>query len=194
MPVLSAVGGRVRWMGRHERSVTGAQQADKLLIVSYPSHRRFLAMTLNPYYLAINKLREAGVRRFEASFTHASHRDPELHRRQLLVAVHFTSPAGHDVLAEVENAMTPVAGELVYATRAVAGVNFLSPPLASDPQPMTFGELAVFAPADGEPADLEAVAAELAHPHRELRRAGLPPRAAQHLPPVDSRRLASSSR
>ncbi|MEA2166894.1 MAG: hypothetical protein QOF76_194, partial [Solirubrobacteraceae bacterium] len=142
LPVMTAVGGRVHWMGRFDASVAGEQQADKLLIVSYPSHRRFLAMVLNPYYIAINKLREAGVRRFEASFTHASHRDPELHHRRLLVAVHFTSPSGGDALPGVVAAMTPVAGELVYATRAVAGLNFLTPSLATDPQPRTFGELA----------------------------------------------------
>ena len=141
LPILTAVGGRVMWMAKFERSITGPQQADKLLIVRYPSHRRFLAMTLNPYYFAINMLREAGVRRFEASFTHASHMDAGLSRRRLLLGVHFTSPAGRDALADVVSA---VDGELVYATRAVAGLNFLSPAVATDPQPLTFGELALF--------------------------------------------------
>ena len=150
MPVMTAVGGRVRWMGRFETSVAGERQADKLLIVRYPSHRHFLAMTLNPYYLLINKLREAGVRRFEASFTHASRCDADLHRRRLLVAVHFNSPAGADALAAVADAMGDAAGELVYATRAVAGLNFLEPSVPTDPQPLRFGELALFAPAGGE--------------------------------------------
>jgi uncharacterized protein (DUF1330 family) len=153
MPLMTAVGGRVAWMGQFDRSVHGAQQADKLLIVRYPSHRRFLAMTLNPYYLAINRLREAGVRRFEASFTHASHSDSNLARHRLLVAVHFTSPRGGSALDGVIAAATPVAGRLVYATRAVAGLDFLDPPADTDPQPLTFGELALFAPDDVEVAD-----------------------------------------
>ena len=164
LPVMTAVGGRVLWMGRFDRSVAGDQQADKLLVVRYPSHRRFLAMTLNPYYLAINKLREAGVRRFEASFTHASHPGAALGRRKLLVAVHFNSPAGNDALAEVVDALTPAVGELVYATRAVAGLNFLEPAAETDPQPLRFRQLALFAPAEGEPsdADLAGVALQLA--------------------------------
>jgi uncharacterized protein (DUF1330 family) len=163
MPLLSAVGGRVRWMGSFDRSVHGAQQAEKLMIVRYPSHRHFLAMTLNPYYLAINKLREAGVRRFEASFTHASHTDADLHHHRLLVAVHFTSPADGCALENVVAAMTPVAGELVYATRAVAGLDFLDPPAATDPQPLTFGELALFAPGGADIADggLDGLATQL---------------------------------
>lgn len=155
MPAMLAVGGRLKWMGRFERSVHGERQADKLLIVRYPSQRRFLAMTLNPYYLAINVLREAGVRRFEGQFTHASRSEDGLGRRKLLVAVHFRSPAGHDALGEVEEVVGPVAGDLVYATRAVAALDFLDPPAESDPNPLRYGELALFAPADGELSDVD---------------------------------------
>jgi uncharacterized protein (DUF1330 family) len=154
MPVLTAVGGRVQWMAKFERSVSGEQQADKLLIVRYPSHRRFLAMTLNPYYLAINRFRESGVRRFEASFTHASHRGEGLARRRELVGVHFASPPGRDALP----AVTAVVGaEPVYATRAVAGLGFLDPPAPTDPQPLSFPELALFETAEFDLAGLEAV-------------------------------------
>lgn len=160
MPALAAVGARVLWMGRFERSVGGRQQADKLLLVRYPSHRHFLAMTLNPYYLAINLLREAGVRRFEASFTRVSHGDPGLARRRELVGVHFRSPEGRDALDDIRTLMEPAAGELVYATRAVAGLDFLEPPRDTDPRPMTLGQLALFAPA--EDADLGGLATRLA--------------------------------
>jgi uncharacterized protein (DUF1330 family) len=163
MPALTLAGGRVLWMGRFERSVAGDRQADKFLIVRYPSHRRFLAMTVNPYYLAINRLREAGVRRFEASFTHASFCDAELGRQREVVAVHFNSRSGEDALASVVHAATPVTGELVYATRAVSSLGFLDPPVATDPNPLTFGELALFAP-EGDLAEeeLERLAQELA--------------------------------
>lgn len=150
MPPMTAVGGRVRWMGKLERPLHGDKQADKLLIVRYPSHRRFLAMVLNPYYVLINRFREAGVQRFEASFTHVSHDEPELHRRHLLVAVHYSSLDGENALERVRRIFEPVAGEMVYATRAVASLGILDPPRDTDPNPLTFGELALFAPAGGE--------------------------------------------
>jgi uncharacterized protein (DUF1330 family) len=162
MPPLSLVGGRVLWMGRFERSVSGERQADKLFVVRYPSHRHFLAMTLNPYYLAINRLRENGVRRFEASFTHASHTDPELPRRRELVAVHFNSRSGEDALEAVVEAASSV-GELVYATRAVSSLGFLEPPVDTDPNPLTFGELAFFAPGEDLADDALDVFAERLH-------------------------------
>ncbi len=151
-PPLMAVGGRPLWMGRREHAVHGAPQADKFLVVRYPSHRRFLAMTLNPYYLAINRLRESGVRRFEASFTHASHAAPSLSCARVLVAVHFTTPDGDDdALAAVRDIVEPVAGVLVYATRAIASLGFLAPPVATDPCPLTLDQVALFAvPRDAE--------------------------------------------
>jgi uncharacterized protein (DUF1330 family) len=163
MPALALVGGRVQWMGRFEESLHGERQADKLLIVRYPSHRRFMAMTLNPYYLAINRFREAGVRRFEASFTHASHPGDGLARRRVLVAVHFGSPAGADALPAVRDILEPVAGELVYATRAVASLGILDPPVDTDPNPLRHAELALFSPPEDDvPAlDIGALSARL---------------------------------
>lgn len=162
-PAMLSVGARVKWMGRFERSLSGEPQADKLLVVRYPSHRRFLLMTLNPYYVLINRLREAGVRRFEASFTHASHTAPDLARRRTLVAAHFASPPDGDALADVRRILEPVAGELVYATREVLTVDVLEPPLPTDPAPLTHPELALFAPAgDVDDAALAALGDTLA--------------------------------
>jgi uncharacterized protein (DUF1330 family) len=146
LPALTAVRGRILWMGRFERSLAGEKQADKLLVVRYPSHRRFLAMTLNPYYLAINRLREAGVKRFEASFTHASHTDDGLSGRRELIGVHFNSPGGTDALEAVAKVLESAGCELVYATRATASLGFLDPPRDTDPNPLTYSELALFAP------------------------------------------------
>jgi uncharacterized protein (DUF1330 family) len=161
MPALAAVGGRVLWMGRFEREIAGARQAEKLLIVRYPSHRRFLAMVLNPYYFAINLLREAGVRRFEASFTHASHTDPDLSRRRSLVGVHFNSPAGAGALGPIRECFEAAGYQLAYATRASSPLGILEPPRPTDPNPLKFGELALFeAGEDAAPA--EQPAAEVA--------------------------------
>lgn len=149
MPPLFAVGARVLWMGRLEREIAGAQQAEKLLIVRYPSHRRFLAMVLNPYYLAINLLREAGVRRFEASFTHASHADSDLSHRRHLVGVHFNSPAGADALGPIRECFEDAGYRLAYATRASSSLGILEPSRPTDPNPLTFGEVALFEPDEG---------------------------------------------
>lgn len=162
MGPLMVVGARVLWMGRFERSIAGERQAEKLLIVRYPSHRRFMAMTLNPYYLLINRLREAGVSRFEASFTSASHQDPELDRRKLLAGVHFTSPSGSDALPAVTEILEAAGGELVYATRAVASLGILDPPQETDPNPLAFGEVALFAIDEDDLAGLDGVAREVA--------------------------------
>lgn len=153
-PALLAVGGRPLWMGRREHAVHGEVQADKFLVVRYPSHRRFLAMTLNPYYLTINRLRESGVRRFEAAFTSASVSRADLGSARRLVAVHFT---GDDALEDVRALVEPVAGELVYATRAVASLGFLDPPVTTDPHPLTLDQVALFAVPQGTEPDLDAL-------------------------------------
>jgi uncharacterized protein (DUF1330 family) len=146
LPAMTVVGGRLLWMARHEQTLVGEPQCEKFLIVRYPSHRRFLAMTLNPYYVAINELREAGVERFEASFTHASECDPELARRKQLVGVHFDGDALDEVVAAAESR----GGQLVYATRATAALGILDPPHPTDPNPLSFGQVALFAaPDDG---------------------------------------------
>jgi uncharacterized protein (DUF1330 family) len=158
-PALALVGSRVRWMGRFERSLHGERQADKLLLVRYRSHRHFLAMTLNPYYLTINRLREAGVRSFQGSFTHPSHAEAGLHRRRSLLAVHV---AGDDALEAVTAIVAPAVGELVYATRAVASLDILYPPAATDPRPLEFPSLALFAVGEDDVVDADGLATRLA--------------------------------
>ncbi len=148
LPVMTLVGGRVLWMARHEQTIAGERQAEKFLIVRYPSHRRFMAMVLNPYYIAINRLREAGVSRFEASFTHASHLAPDLGRRKLLVGVHFDGPL--DVVVAAMDGC-----ELVYATQATASLGFLDPPAPTDPNPMRYPGVALFAPAGDTIPDVQ---------------------------------------
>lgn len=148
-PAMVAVGARVLWMGKLESEIAGPRQAEKLLIVRYPSHRRFLAMTLNPYYFAINLLREAGVSRFEASFTHASHTDTDLSRHRRLVGVHFNSPAGPSALEPIAGCFTEARYRLAYATRVTSSLEILEPPRPTDPNPLTFSELALFEPTEG---------------------------------------------
>lgn len=90
MPLLRAVGGRVGWMGKHAESYLGEPRAEELLVVRYPNQRRFFALALNPYYVAVaNRQRLKGVRRFEASFTHSSDSLDALRRCKWLLVVHL---------------------------------------------------------------------------------------------------------
>jgi hypothetical protein len=145
MPALLLAGGKVRWAGRHERSLYGEQQGDKLLLVRYPSHRRFLAMTLNPYYLLINVLRERGIEAFEASFTHASH-EHELSRRRLMLAAHFDARDGDgaSALPAVKEILEGEGAELVYAVRETSPIPFSSKRRPTDPNPLTYSQVALF--------------------------------------------------
>ena len=156
-PVLLLAGGKVRWAGRHEDSLYGEPQADKLLLVRYPSHRRFLAMTLNPYYLLINVLRERGIEAFEASFTHATH-EHELSGRKLILAAHFNARNGDDgaALRAVRETLEGEGAELVYATRETSPISLSSELRPTDPNPLTYSQVAFF-DAGARPAVSQAV-------------------------------------
>jgi uncharacterized protein (DUF1330 family) len=141
-PAMMAVGARLRWMGHRERTLLGEPPAQRLMVVRYPSHRRFLAMTLNPYYIAINQLRERGVDAFEAAFTYAEHEPLSLGaQRWLLVARCDGAAALHDLRQLVE----PQAGPLVYASRMVASASYLRGSRPTDPNPLTYPWTACFA-------------------------------------------------
>lgn len=141
-PALRAVGGRPRWLGRLARHLHGPAAADTLLVVRYPSHRHFVAMTTNPYYFAINRFRERGVARFEAGFTHPSRTAADLRRRELVLVAQFARPDG---LAAVEEILAPAVGELVYAARESSRARYLRDPRPTDPAPPRFPHVAFFA-------------------------------------------------
>jgi uncharacterized protein (DUF1330 family) len=137
-PVLLAVGGRPLWMGRREHVVAGAPAADKLMIVRYPSHRRFLVMTMSPWWQAINGYRERGVTAFAAAFTHASHVEPRFGRRAAFLGVHFDG--------DLDRVTAAVGLPLVYASSQTARLDLILDDLrATDPNPPRHAGLACFA-------------------------------------------------
>jgi uncharacterized protein (DUF1330 family) len=142
IPAMLTVGAKLRWMGTHTRALIGEPQAESLLIVRYPSHRRMLVMTLNPYYLVINRLRERGVRAFEAAFTHPHFERAPLHSERSLLMAHFNSPT---TLDHVRAAIEPQVGPLVYASYEVASASYLRGRRPTDPNPLTYRNLACFA-------------------------------------------------
>jgi hypothetical protein len=139
------------------------------MVVRYPSHRRFLAMTLNPYYLAINRFRERGVASFEASFTYPHDEPGALRAQRWLLVAHYDEPT---TLAALREVVEPQAGPLVYAARQVATVGFLRGRRPTDPNPLTYPRLACFAAQE----DTIVNAPALAHATLQLYRS-TPPRA-----------------
>ena len=129
-------------MSTHERALLGEPLADKLLVVRYPSHRRFLAMVLNPYYFAINEFRERGVTRFEASFTKVASRRRERPRRARggsswsTIVLPTRSP-------EIRAALEQAVGPLVYASSLVQSMTMLAPPRPTDPNPISLPQTRV---------------------------------------------------
>ena len=151
-PAMTAVGARLRWMGHHKRTLLGESQAQRLMVVRYPSHRRFLAMTLNPYYLLINRLREHGVQTFEASFTHAEQEPLELRSQRWLLVAHYDAPT---TLEQLRALIESKVGPLVYASREIASASFLRGRKPTDPNPLSFPRVAFFAADEHADPDLD---------------------------------------
>jgi len=171
MPVLTAVGGRLQWLGYRTESIHGSPQADKLMIVRFPNHRRFLAMVANPYFALVNKIREAAVEYFELSFTYAHVRVGKLSDSDVLAGLHYNpSDPGlpHDAVARV---FEEGPGRLVYASSEQSPIDLFGKRLkGSDPHPLTFKRLALIAyDEEGQArADLEARLASLGELAGEL--------------------------
>lgn len=154
-PLLSLSRAGPRWMGRLAREIHGPRQADKLLVVRYPNHRAFLRMVSNPYYLLINRFRERGVARFEASFTQPIDARVSLRRHRRFLVVHFNGAEG--ALDGVREILGGRGAAFVYATREVAAIDlFAGPARPTDPNPLAFKHAAFFAV--GADAEIEAIA------------------------------------
>jgi len=153
-PAMLAVGARLRWMGRRVRTLAGEAPAERLLVVRYPTHRRFLAMTLNPYYVLINRFRERGVRRFEAAFTFAEREELPLGSQRWLLVAQWDGGATLEALREL---IEPQAGPLVYASRMVASASYLRGSRPTDPNPLRLPTMACFAVGEGVDVDLGGV-------------------------------------
>jgi uncharacterized protein (DUF1330 family) len=146
-PLLIGAGGSVAWGGEVAQQIHGPAVCGKFLIVRYPSHRLWLMMVANPYYLLINRFRARGVERFEASFSTPESLAP-LRGNAELVAVHFNADDGDAALARVKDIVAGAGGRCVYASREVAPISILTSYGPNDPNPLTFKRTALFASAD----------------------------------------------
>jgi uncharacterized protein (DUF1330 family) len=149
VPTIYLVGGGIMWTGRHAHVIHGECQAGELLVVRYPSIARFLAMTVNPYYALINRFREMGVKRFEASFCRMERAD-RIAGHPWTVALHWNGDEAHD--SEVRAIACEAGGNVYYRCREYCPFDFLTEYRPTDPQPMRFKALQLIAFPDRETA------------------------------------------
>lgn len=140
MPLLKAVGAQVGWMGTHVESFLGEPRAEELLVVRYPNQRRFLALALNPYYLAVaNPQRLKAVRKFEASFTHSSDSLEALRRSQWALVVHFRESPG-----AVRQIVEATGGRQVYESAETSPISLTKGAHPANTNPLVFKRTAMF--------------------------------------------------
>ena len=139
-PLLKLVGGQLGWIGTHVRSFVGEPRAEDLAVVRYPNQRRFFALALNPYYVAIaNPQRLKAVRRFEASFTHSPDSLRPLRQSQWLVVVHL-----HDGLGAARNVVEASGGQRVYQSRETAEIRIANRAHPAGTNPLAFKQTVMF--------------------------------------------------
>ena len=149
MPLLRAVGGEVGWMGKHVESYLGEPRAEELLVVRYPNQRRFFALALNPYYVAVaNRQRLKGVRRFEASFTHSGDALFALRRCKWVLVVHLDE--GADAARRI---LENVGGDHVYESTETSPIKIAKREHPANTNPLVFKRTMMFRFEDREACD-----------------------------------------
>ena len=139
-PLLKAVGGQVGWMGRHVASFVGEPRAEELLVVRYPNQRRFFALALNPYYMAVaNPQRLKAVRKFEASFTTSPDDLRALRRSKFVLVVH-----AHDAPEAIQDVVDTAGGQLVYQSYETAPIVISKRPHPANTNPLVFKRTLLF--------------------------------------------------
>ena len=139
-PLLKGVGGQVGWMGTHVASFVGESRAEELLVVRYPNQRRFFALALNPYYMAVaHPWRLKAVRQFEASFTHSTDSLEELRRSKWVLAVHF-----HESPDTVRSIVESAGGQLVYQSDETSPIVISKRSHPANTNPLVFKRTALF--------------------------------------------------
>jgi|GEM_PF-1338386 len=150
LPLLKAVGAKVGWMGRHVKAFIGEPRADELLVVRYPNQRRFFALALNPYYIAVaNPQRLKAVRNFEASFTHSPDSLDALRKSKSVLVVHF-----HEGLDAIQHIVETAGAQLVYQSHETSPIVITKRPHPANTNPLVFKRTGMFR--FGDPQSCEA--------------------------------------
>lgn len=140
LPLLKLVGAEVGWMGTHVEAIVGEPRAEELLVVRYPNQRRFFALALNPYYIAVaNRQRLRAVRSFEASFTHSSHSLGPLNNSKWVLAVHL-----HSASAVIVEIVQSSGGRLVYESHETSPIVISKRAHPANTNPLVFKRTCLF--------------------------------------------------
>jgi len=140
LPLLKVVGAEVGWMGEHVESFVGEPRAEELLVVRYPNQRRFFALALNPYYIAVaNPQRMKAVRKFEASFTHSPDSLDALSRCKWVLAVH-----AHEASDAIRGIVESVGGQLVYQSQESSPIVISKRSHPANTNPLVFKRTCLF--------------------------------------------------
>jgi uncharacterized protein (DUF1330 family) len=140
VPLLKLVGANVGWMGKHARSFLGEPRAEELLVVRYPNQRRFFALALNPYYIAVaNPQRLKAVRKFEASFTHSPDSLEGLRRCKWVLAVH-----AHEAPDAIRDIVEKAGGQLVYESHETSPIVITTRSHPTNTNPLVFKQTCLF--------------------------------------------------
>lgn len=146
LPILKLVGGNIQWAGHPSTILHGEAQCQSLLLVRYPTHQAFIRMIVNPYYAAINKLREKGVERFEGAFSEAVSGDGKaLQSKENLLVLHFNADNPDAVFEQAEALFAPEGAEPVLSLSQYLALDLMPRPKPSDPNPLTYQRNMFFA-------------------------------------------------
>lgn len=146
LPALKLAGGNVEWSGHPEEMLHGEAQCQSLLVVRYPSHRHFVRMIANPYYAAINKIREKAVKRFEGAFSEAvSGHGDNLHRQRKLLVLHFNGGAPEADFKQAETMLKPLGANPLLSLSQYLTLDLMPRPKPTDPNPLTYQRNMFFA-------------------------------------------------
>jgi len=147
MPAVLLSGGRPLWLGDGVETYAG-RAWDRFMVVTYPTHRRLVLMTSNPYYRFINRYRERVVEYFEIGFSHPVETDDNgtLGEHDLLLVAQLPGDPVEESLASARKAFEGTPAEFVYATEEVRPLEHADEAeKGSDPHPLTHKLLACFA-------------------------------------------------
>jgi uncharacterized protein (DUF1330 family) len=140
MPLLKAVGAGVGWMGAHAESFLGEPRAEELLVVRYPNQRRFFALALNPYYIAVaNPQRLKAVRKFEASFTHSPDSLDALRGSKWVLVVH-----SHEAPEAIQAIVKRAGGRPVYRSHETSPILITKRSHPANTNPLVFKNTSMF--------------------------------------------------
>lgn len=146
LPILKLAGGNMEWSGHPVEMIHGEAQCQNLMVVRYPSHRHFIRMIANPYYAAINKLREKGVAKFEGAFSEGvTGHGKNLHGKRKLLVVHFNADEPKPMFEQAEAMLNKHGAEPLLSVSQYLALELMPRPKPTDPNPLTYQRNMFFA-------------------------------------------------